>query len=598
MSVILSVFSLRNDDVGFHIAAGDWIRSHGEVPLENPFSYANDGARWTQHQWIPAVCFSWLEDMGGAAALVIWKALMIGLIFLVVSFSLLRSLSDPWRVAPILAVAIAASTFRFYVRPYLFSILALALTVLALLEWRKKADDRRWLWVAMFVPVVAVHLHAGGLYTFLVWGAFVASMGVRQFLSPHFGLTSPDISFSKGMMAMGAMVLMAVGSLLVLAPSGIEVLLLPLRMSGNEYWYDHLVEFRPMSLRVELLGAWLAMAMALAGCVYAVVRRRLFELFLLLGFGYLAFRHMRLVFPMAVVCAMAFGSVWRLSDSMRIGRRWLIPLLSAALSVMVLGWAWVDQSGRFEMGIVEDAIDDSRVPLKMMDIAASMPGEVMVSDAFAGTWLWRYYREEDESGHSLPLQDRRRVLIHNDLECYEQSTYVDVYQHIRYGLEGWEKKVADLGIQTFVLKHTSPGEKERQGGKPNLRWHLFLSPDWSLIDFDDVASVYVRADRVPEQTASYPAFPVDPDSWKARRESFSSVAEQQADYARIQQALLAHSRRHPTQVRALVILGQYAAMARDLDTLAAATKEVIRRQPQSPYVSTLRELVGKLADKS
>jgi hypothetical protein len=301
---------------------------------------------------------------------------------------------------------------------------------------------------------------------------------------------------------------------------------------------------------------------------------------------------------MAVVSAMAFGSVWSLSKAFQLRHRWSVPVLSSLLSLMVLGWAWVDQSDRFEMGIVDDAIDDSRFPLNMMDLAASMPGEVMVSDAFAGTWLWRYYRETDASGKTLPLHERRRVLIHNDLECYEQATYVEMYQHIRYGLAGWESKVRDLGIRTFVLKHTSPGEKERQGGKPNLRWHLFVSEGWSLIDFDDVATVYVRTDSVPDQAKTYPDFPVDPDSWRPRRAEFASVGEQQEDYRLIQRALLEHSGRHPTQVRSLAILGQYAAMVRDLDTLAAATKEVMRRKPQSPYVSTLRELVGKLADKS
>ena len=102
------------------------------------------------------------------------------------------------------------------------------------------------------------------------------------------------------------------------------------------------------------------------------------------------------------------------------------------------------------------------------------------------------------------------------MECYEESTYIDVYQAIRYGEPGWRQQVDRLGIRSFVLKYTTPGERRFQGGKPNVRQQLFADPNWLLVDFDDVAAVYVHRDHLPAGVTTLEPFPLDPDTGRAR----------------------------------------------------------------------------------
>ncbi len=171
-AVGLSVFEINNDDAGFHTATGRWIRATGEVPDRNPFSYARDGAHWTQHQWIPAVAISWVADSFGARGLIIAKTACVGLLMTVAALFVGGlsgySVAAPWPAA-ILAISAAAGAFRFKERPLLVSVLALVITVGLLLRWRRaRFAGHRLPLAAAVVAAVTMQLHAGGLYALLV----------------------------------------------------------------------------------------------------------------------------------------------------------------------------------------------------------------------------------------------------------------------------------------------------------------------------------------------------------------------------------------------------------------------------------------------
>ena len=118
-SVLLSIFEIRNDDAGFHVVHGQWILDNGSVPLHNPFSFAEDGAIWTQHQWLSALWMASITNSFGPQGLILWKASLVGLTFLILGLGLRRL---PLHWASILALlTLGACCYRFVERPFLIT---------------------------------------------------------------------------------------------------------------------------------------------------------------------------------------------------------------------------------------------------------------------------------------------------------------------------------------------------------------------------------------------------------------------------------------------------------------------------------------------
>jgi len=165
---------------------------------------------------------------------------------------------------------------------------------------------------------------------------------------------------------------------------------------------------------------------------------------------------------------------------------------------------------------------------------------VFVSDGLAGTFLWRLYPP-------------RRVLVHTDLEAYPVEVFEDPYQVIRYASDGFEDRIRALGIRTFLLKHTTVGERLAAAGRPNIRDILWERsgtgrfPDAVLVDFDDAASLWVLRDALPEGVSTLAHFPVNPDTGRPR----PGVPLEE-----VRAALLEHAAAHPFSRRSLAILAR------------------------------------------
>ena len=545
-AALLALFQLHNDDAFFHIATGRWILAHGQVPLHNPFTYAGDGATWLQHQWLSAVAIAWIADSFGIVALVWLKAVWVGAVFAVLAWHLDRSRLPVGVGASMLAIAAVAAAFRFYERPLLVSALALAVVATALLRWQQQDLRGRLLpAVAALTTVLAWHLHAGALHSLLAWAALVGGLGLSAGLARR-GEAS-HIAAATGALRRAGLwfavtLLLTALTLALFAPSGLWVMALPARFSINAYWHAHLAEFRPLAWTSAYTLQWLAVALAAIVAIWAASQRRWAALLLVVGFTALALRHQRMVWTMTIATVAAVGALELSPDLHRRlrGVAWHAGLLLLSLVLLLAGW--MDQDAWFRMGVVDDGVDHRRHPVALLQRAADLPGETFVSDGLAGTWLWLNYRDKDANGRPIEPNAQHRVLVHNCMECYKESTYIDVYQAIRYGAPGWRQQVERLGIRSFVLKYTTPGERRFQGGKPNVRQQLFADPDWLLVDFDDAAAVYVQRDDLPAGMATLEPFPVDPDTGRAR----SGWSRED-----VLVALLAHAAARPRVARGL-----------------------------------------------
>ncbi|MGE3164325.1 MAG: hypothetical protein AB7O52_05435 [Planctomycetota bacterium] len=53
--VVISCHTLQNNDLPMHLAVGNWILDHREVPDRDPFSANGSNQTWVPHEWLAAV---------------------------------------------------------------------------------------------------------------------------------------------------------------------------------------------------------------------------------------------------------------------------------------------------------------------------------------------------------------------------------------------------------------------------------------------------------------------------------------------------------------------------------------------------------------
>jgi len=61
-------------DLWWHLLSGDLIRSSGELPSTDPWSYTFAGAAWVNHEWLQGLAMSTAFSVAGDHGLLLWRA--------------------------------------------------------------------------------------------------------------------------------------------------------------------------------------------------------------------------------------------------------------------------------------------------------------------------------------------------------------------------------------------------------------------------------------------------------------------------------------------------------------------------------------------
>src|SRR6202043_2350640 len=164
-------------DLWWHLRTGQWIVETGHVPHSDPFSFTRAGHTWVSHEWLSEVTFYELWKHGGAAALIVFCALVTTTGFMLLYF---RCPGKKHWAAAATAFGALASAPSWGVRPQMFTF-TLASLLLWLLESanrlesgnkNKEARPRLLFWIPPLF-LLWLNLHAGfalGLALLLAYG--------------------------------------------------------------------------------------------------------------------------------------------------------------------------------------------------------------------------------------------------------------------------------------------------------------------------------------------------------------------------------------------------------------------------------------------
>jgi hypothetical protein len=159
----------RDGDVSWHIAAGDWIITHGRVPTTDPFSFTAAGRSWVATEWLAEIIYALTFRLAGYAGIAALVATALITLNAIVFFHLQRRRAAlPWASLLAMNVVLAPMVMA---RPHVLAWLVLAGWTVLLLDYSEKGRPPP-LWTVLLL-VIWTNLHATFPFAALI-GAAIA----------------------------------------------------------------------------------------------------------------------------------------------------------------------------------------------------------------------------------------------------------------------------------------------------------------------------------------------------------------------------------------------------------------------------------------
>jgi hypothetical protein len=473
-------------DLGWHLRTGQWIAETGHIPHSDDFSFTRVGQPWVSHEWLSEVVFYELWKHGGAAALIVFSAIITTVGFMLLY---LRCLpyggARHWAAAATAFGAVAAAP-SWGVRPQMFTF-ALA----SLLLWLLEAGEHRprlLLWIPLLF-LLWLNLHAG----FALGPALILAYGVGLLLETAVGSTPwPQ---ARPILWRVLLLLLACLALVPLNPSGAQLYRYPfdtLRSPGMRSfiveWFSP--DFHQWLYRPFLL-LWLLVLTALASSRWQPKGRVIVPLFLTAFAALDAVRHIPIfvlvavpgiaaALPVAGSTHPSAGAQGRLSKSERRGASATAPvssrflaLFNAAVLVLMAGFAIVNWVG---LARNQDAREAERFPEKAVSFlrAGHYPERIFVSYGWGGYAIWKLYPEY------RVFVDGRADLYGDDLLRQSIQTLVEIRTGWRDVLDRWK-------VEAVLVPPSCA-----------LAQALLLDPNWHVAFHDSQAIILLRPHPAPQ----------------------------------------------------------------------------------------------------
>jgi hypothetical protein len=262
-------------DVSWHLAAGQWMISHGTVPHTDPFSFSAAGRPWVAHEWLSEVVMGAaynLAGWGGIAALV--SASLFALM-LVLWLEISRWLKPVVVAALLIAITVTMVPFLL-ARPMVLTWPLLAFWTVQLMHARERRKAPS-LWLVA-VMLLWVNLHASFALGLMLIAPFALEALIEE----------PD----KKRVIVGWSTFGVLCGLACLAnPNTYTTLLMPIGAFTDKN-ITLIQEFRPTDMSFTP-GFEYALLLVLAICLGRGAKIAPVRLLIILGMLHLAFQHMR-----------------------------------------------------------------------------------------------------------------------------------------------------------------------------------------------------------------------------------------------------------------------------------------------------------------
>jgi hypothetical protein len=226
--------------VFWHTVVGEQILTTGRFPKTDPFSFTNSGQPWIAWEWLTGVVLAVLHGLSSFDGLLLGTVTVLAGFYTWVAHRLIRAGVHWWLALLVLALALKASSYHFYARPHVVTLVLMGWTFARLCDFEAGRIPLRGLF--WLVPVFAVwaNAHGGVLGGIGTVGLAVAGWGLARCL----GLPGPLVRYSQ-LVPLGGLVL-GCGLAVLANPYGPELPQVWLGLMRSPVVHQLIIEHQPL----------------------------------------------------------------------------------------------------------------------------------------------------------------------------------------------------------------------------------------------------------------------------------------------------------------------------------------------------------------
>ena len=493
-SLWLSYFQITNLDLGGHLTVGRQILKTGAIPDQDFMSHTATGRPYPVHQWLGEVLLFGTDHVFGVPGLILLRMGIVA-IGAVLLYRVSRREGAPVVVASaIVLLLLVAARPRFFMRPFLVSLLFLPLLQMWLARLRRGETRRPWPLLVLFT--VWGHLHSGVLFGILMLLGTVAGEGLKRLLfekRPPLLVDWPGSvmeawSYRRLVIWSAAAIALPFATMALVNPSGLKPLVLPFLFWKHSGFQAMIGEYRTVDLMIDWPFDLVAGALLL-GIVLRFRRVDLTDLIVTVGFGILAFQSVRGILPFAAVSAPILARTWgdlavrsyeRVAGAggrprMRVSRAnkaETVAILVLVTATVLIGIR-VSRDWIYPFGFGKDA---RHYPERALDFvqAQGFRGPLFNTDIYASALLWRF----KATSH--------RVFVDARLEVYPEEFWKDTYYRVLETAPGWREVLDRYDVHWAIVRRAAGQTDDRLGDA------LWEDPEWGLVYWDDGVMLFIR----------------------------------------------------------------------------------------------------------
>jgi hypothetical protein len=291
--VYLHNFYVNDPDLGWHLRSGQWILQNHSFPRTDPFSIYGADKPWIAYSWLFSVLLYKLHQWMGLSGIAVFEVVIRTALAFALYDMARRLGSGFWRAAALTVLALYPMFRIIGPRPGMFTILFLIFEF-SILAASRSARSALWLLPPLFA--LWANLHIQFVYGLFVLGVFAGEPLLNSLLryrSEHrFALRGklPWLVLAASFLAT------------LLNPYAWRVYQTVFQYIGQTKAFNSIIELQAMDFRYPANFALLFLGLAAA---YALGWRRNFrpvQVFLLLFSAALAFRAVKDVWFLSIVC--------------------------------------------------------------------------------------------------------------------------------------------------------------------------------------------------------------------------------------------------------------------------------------------------------
>lgn len=468
LALLVCMTRYADYDLWWHLRLGETVLAKLAPASVDSFSYTVAGRAQFSSEWLADALIYGVYSVAGFLGLNLlkWVLLLLTAVFIHLQVKLESGAARGYATAALITLLLVlfAVRFRLFVRPYIFSLPLLSLTMYLLSRWRFGLRDK-WIYCIPIIMLFWVNLSVGAVFGLLFTAAAV-------------GL---ELIEKRSWRLLPLLLLTLAASLA--SPEGYRLYTLAFDLTSDPY-RTLIGEYQPVTREI-LFGSGLRYTLwfqllSVGTAAYFIICRGWRDTLKLVACAFLLYeacRQIRLVELFSVVAAPCFALLLlRLGLFLpEIPQKLRTPaalLLSAAILLPVPFSVLNSPVYAFGIGQKEGAFPEGAI--RFME-QQGIKGKIFNSYAFGGYLIWR-------------AKDRPVFIDGRYRRVYTPAEYGE-YKGMIETADAWQKGEAKYGFDYALIEYDLLSQR--------FPVHLLTNPHWALVYWDNYSLLFVK--RTPER---------------------------------------------------------------------------------------------------